>query len=162
MALESLFLGIEESFIGVAVRETANVFPLFEVIHVIGLTLVVGSIAAIDLRLLGLSAREHAVTKMSAELLPWTWGAFALAAFSGLVLFTSSAASYIANPAFLVKIALMFAAALNMMIFHFITWKTVHHWDADSATPLGAKVAGGLSLLFWVGVVTFGRWVGFV
>ena len=99
---------------------------------------------------------------MSAELLPWTWGAFALAAFSGIALFTSAATSYVANPAFLIKMGLLFAAALNMMIFHFITWRTVHHWDEDTTTPTGAKVAGGLSLLFWVGVVTFGRWVGFV
>ncbi len=162
MALESLFLGIEESVVGVAVRENAVLFPTLEVIHVIGLTLVVGSVAAIDLRLLGLSARSHAVTKMSAELLPWTWGAFALAAVSGLVLFTSAASSYVGNIAFLAKLALLVAAALNMMIFHFITWKSVHHWDVDTATPMGAKIAGGLSLLFWIGVVTLGRWVGFV
>jgi len=159
--LESLFLGIENSFVGEAVRESLILFPLFESVHVVALTFVVGSIAAIDLRLLNISGRQYAVTKMSSELLPWTWGAFALAAVTGAALFASSATSYAANPSFLIKMGLLVAAALNMMIFHFITWRSVHHWDLASTTPPAAKAAGALSLLFWIGVVVFGRWVAF-
>jgi hypothetical protein len=59
------------------------------------------------------------------------------------------------------KMLLLVAAGLNMLIFHFVTHKSVANWDSDTPTPLAAKVAGGLSLLFWIGVVAYGRWIGF-
>ena len=51
-------------------------------------------------------------------------------------------------------------AAVNMLIFHFGAYRRVAHWDLGKP-PMSAKVAGALSLLLWVGVVFFGRWVGF-
>ncbi len=156
------FLAIENSAIGTAMRESSVLFPATEAIHVLALTFVVGSIAAIDLRLLYVSGRQFAVTKLSAELLPWTWGAFVIAAITGALLFTSSATDYAENVFLQVKLLLIAAAGINMGIFHFVTWQRVHEWDLGCPPPAGAKLAGALSLAFWVLVVTAGRWIGFV
>ncbi len=56
---------------------------------------------------------------------------------------------------------LILIAGINMAVFHVFTWKSVHSWDVDCDVPLAGKVAGGLSLLFWVAVLTCGRWIGF-
>jgi hypothetical protein len=37
----------------------------------------------------------------------------------------------------------------------------VHRWDSDEAAPFAGKLAGALSLLLWIGVIFFGRWIGF-
>jgi hypothetical protein len=161
MPFEELFQWIEATPIGVFMRENVVAFPLVESIHVLALTLVVGSIGMVDLRLLGVSARNHAVTKLSTEVLPITWVCFVVAAITGGLLFVSKATDYMSNFYFLGKMVLLVLAGLNMMLFHFITWRSVEHWDTDTPAPFAAKLAGGLSLLFWLGVVVFGRWIGF-
>ena len=75
--------------------------------------------------------------------------------------FTSNASGYAANPFFVWKMVLIVLAGVNMGIFHFFTWKSVHNWDVDCAVPLAGKIAGALSLVFWIVVVTCGRWIGF-
>ena len=52
-------------------------------------------------------------------------------------------------------------AGLNMMYFHFMTWRTVEHWDVDATMPTAVKVSAALSLIFWILVVFFGRAIGF-
>jgi hypothetical protein len=84
-----------------------------------------------------------------------------IAGIFGALLFTSAATTYWVNPFFRIKMVLMALAGVNMAIFHLITWRTVHQWDIDAPTPRGAKIAGLLSLTFWVGVVACGRWIGF-
>jgi hypothetical protein len=56
---------------------------------------------------------------------------------------------------------LIVCAGLNMLAFHFLTYRSVHRWDKDVPTLRSAKVAGLLSLTFWIGVVAAGRWIGF-
>jgi hypothetical protein len=135
-------------------------FPIIETLHVMALTIVVGSIAMMDLRLLGLSSRAHAVSKLSDEVLPWTWTAWCVAAVFGTLMFMSKAHTYALNPQFQLKFACMGLAALNMLVFHFGAFRQVARWDLEEP-PLRAKLAGALSLTFWIGVVFFGRWVGF-
>ena len=155
------FKAIEATPVGVFMRENVLAFPLVESVHVLALTLVVGTIGMVDLRLLGVSARNHAVTKYSNEIVPITWWAFALAAVTGGLLFTSKAADYTHNFFFVGKMILMACAGINMAIFEFMTYKSVKNWDSETPTPFGAKLAATLSLLFWLGVIIFGRWIGF-
>ena len=161
MPFQAFFMWLQDTPVGVYMRENVVAFPLVESIHVLALTLVVGSIGMIDLRLLGVSARNHAVTKLSNEILPITWICFVVAAITGSLLFTSKAVDYSNNLFFIGKMILMAMAGLNMVVFHFVTWKSVANWDNETAAPFGAKLAGGLSLLFWLGVIVFGRWIGF-
>jgi hypothetical protein len=161
MPFEELFNWIEATPIGVFMRENSVAFPVVESLHVLALTLVVGSIGMVDLRLLGVSARNHSVARLSNDVLPWTWGSFAIAVITGMLMFVSKATDYMENFFFLGKMVLMALAGLNMMLFHFITWRSVEHWDTAIPAPFAARLAGGLSLLFWIGVVVFGRWIGF-
>jgi hypothetical protein len=136
-------------------------FPLLETIHVFSLIAVLGSIALVDWRLLGFSSRRHSAALLSRQALPWTWIGFVLAVVSGALMFVGQATEYITNPAFQLKLVLLALAGLNMLAFHFITWKTVPAWDKDAPTPAGAKLAGALSLVFWIGVIAAGRWIAF-
>jgi hypothetical protein len=138
-----------------------NLFPALESAHVLCLTLVVGSIVMLDLRLLGLSARDSAVSRLSREVLPWTWTAFALATVAGALLFISKAHFYFYNTQYQLKFLCMFLAFANMMIFHFGVYRRVTNWDHKLPPPLPARIAGGVSISLWIAVIFFGRWVGF-
>lgn len=157
----NIWQSIEYSDLGITIAESTWMFPTLETLHVIALVTVLGMIAIVDLRLIGVSSRALAVTKLSKDTLPWVWGAFGLAAITGGLLFISKASSYVINPYFLWKMVMLALAGMNMMYFHFFTYRTVEHWDLDPSVPLGAKIAGGLSLVFWLLVVFFGRAIGF-
>ncbi len=161
MNLGQLWESLQASALGIFVAESTWAFPTIETLHVIAIVTVVGTVAVMDLRLLGVASRDYAVTALSRDTLPWTWGAFVLAAITGLLLFVSKATSYMANPYFLIKMGLLILAGLNMAIFHAMTWRTVKDWDNAPALPTGAKVAGALSLFFWILVIFFGRAIGF-
>jgi hypothetical protein len=55
----------------------------------------------------------------------------------------------------------MALAGINMLIFHFITYRGVSDWDRNAAVPMAAKFAGGISLVAWLVVVAYGRWTGY-
>jgi len=157
----NIWESIEYSSFGTTIAESTWMFPTIETVHVIALVTVLGMIAIVDLRLIGVSSRQLAVTKLSNDTLPWVWGAFGLAAITGGLLFVSKASSYVANPYFLWKLVMLTCAGLNMMYFNFFTSRTVEHWDLDPSVPFAAKLAGGLSLVFWLLVLFFGRAIGF-
>jgi hypothetical protein len=155
----SIFEWLQSTALAVTVSE--DWFPYVESAHVVFLALVVGTILIVDTRLVGLTSRHLRFSYISDRMLPWTWGAFIGAAITGGLLFIANATSYIGNTPFLVKMALLVLAGLNMLYFQFVTYRSVSSWDAG-APPAAAKLAGTLSIVLWLGVVGFGRWIGFV
>ena len=137
-------------------------FPLLESIHVIAVGLVVGSIMMVDLRLLGLAALRYPASQVTRRLVPWTWGAFVVAAVTGFGLFATRAPVYVENPAFQIKFLLLPLACLNMAWFQVRTFRGIGAWDMASPPPLSARLAGAISLLLWAGVVLAGRWTGHI
>jgi hypothetical protein len=156
----SIFAALQRSALGTAIQQSTWMFPTIETIHVFALAAVFGSIALVDLRLLGLASKDRSVTAVTRELLPWTWGAFAVAAISGSLLFVSRAADYVHIWVFPAKFVFMALAAVNMLVFHLVTQKSIARWDTGRPI-LGARVAGGLSLVLWTAVVLFARQTGF-
>jgi hypothetical protein len=160
--MEQFFEWLSDTSLGTAVRESTMLFPWFESVHVLALTIVVGSIAIVDLRLLGLTSRNRSVKQMLDEMLPITWSAFALAVITGLALFISQAGYYIGKTPMQVKLVLLVLAGVNMLVFHTTTLRTVGEWGTSPRPPAGARFAGATSLALWAGIVVFGRWIGFV
>ncbi|RAK60252.1 hypothetical protein DJ021_10770 [Phenylobacterium hankyongense] len=161
MTFGELLKAIEATPVATALRESGFLFPAVETAHVLAITLVVGTIAIVDFRLLGVPGHTKGVRRLTADVLPFTWGAFAVALISGALLFASAATKYWADIPFRMKMVLLVLAGLNMVFFHLITWRSVHVWDEVVRTPFAAKIAGATSLLLWIGVVLFGRWIGF-
>lgn len=143
----------------VAIAEWNGLFATIETVHVIALVVVVGSILVVDLRLMGLASRSYPVPALVRELLPYTWAGFVVAVVSGALLFSSNAAKYYLNVPFRLKMLLLALAGANMIAFHLTSYRSVQQWGADP--PLAAKLAGGISVVLWIGVVTFGRWIGY-
>jgi hypothetical protein len=136
-------------------------FPIVETLHVIALAMVFGSVVMVDLRLAGATSRNSAVSRLSSEVLPYTWGAFSCAIVTGTLLFVSKAHVYFYNLQFQLKFLCMFLAGVNMAVFHFGAYRHVLEWDQRHPPPPAARLAGALSIALWIGVIFFGRWIGF-
>jgi hypothetical protein len=152
---------LENSPLGTFIAQSTWAFPTIETAHVFALVIVVGSIAIVDLRLVGVASRGRPVSQLSNDVLPITWTCFGLAVLTGGLLFSSKATHYLENWPFRLKMTLLALAGLNMLVFHFMTYRTVDRWDEADRAPSAARWAGALSLAFWIGVVVFGRWIGF-
>jgi hypothetical protein len=150
-----------DTAIAQTILESGWIFPTVETVHVLALALVFGSIALVDLRLLGLASRERSVASVAEQTLPWTWSAFALAVVSGALMFLSQPVKYFDNVPFRVKFLLLALAGLNMLVFQRRVWPRVAPLPAAAALPTAARWAGGLSLLFWISIIAAGRWVAF-
>jgi hypothetical protein len=152
---------IEKSTVGIAVAQSPYGFSVLDMLHIASISVVFGMIAMLDLRLIGVALRNHPITELSRQVLPWTWAAFAIAAITGVLMFTGQAAKYAVNFAFLVKLGVLALAAANMLAFHFITYRGVAKWDRDAAVPLAGRIAGAISLLCWIAVVCYGRFTAY-
>ena len=152
---------LEHTTVGTAVRDSLWLVPVIETLHIFGIVLLVGSTSALDLRLLNLSMKNQRVSGVAARLLPWTWVGFVVQVTTGLLLFSSEATKCYTNVAFRLKMIMILLAGLNALFFHTTVYRSVDRWEENSATPIGAKVAGTFSILLWFGIVAAGRWIAF-
>jgi hypothetical protein len=151
---------LEGTALATGIAESAWAFPTIESIHVVAITLVVGSIAVADLRLLGLAWKSRPVTAVLRDVLPMTWIAFVVALICGSLLFVSQATKYVDNSAFQIKMLLMLLAGVNMLAFELITFRSVSTWDSNVPVPLAGRLAGAVSLACWLGILVLGRQIG--
>jgi hypothetical protein len=149
-----------ETPLSLAIAQSEWAFPAFEVVHIFAISMVFGTVAIIDLRLLGLASTNRRYTDLAHELLPWTWGAWVVAAMFGTLLMASRPAAYFANTDYRLKFLCMGLAGINMLIFQFVTSRDVAQWDKGGVS-LAGRVAGGMSLALWIGVIYFARKTGY-
>jgi hypothetical protein len=160
-ALTNVMAWLQSTSLAVYIHKTAWLFTTIELVHVIAISLVIGTIAIVDLRLLGIASATRPFTELARLVLPWTWIAFAIAATAGSLLFISQASEYFVNAMFWRKMVFMAFAGINMLIFELVTVRGVQQWDRKPTPPATARLAGGISLTCWVMVVVFGRLTGF-
>ena len=161
MEIERALAWLQATTVAKAISENEIIFPWIESVHVLAIVLVVGTISIVDLRLLGVASLDRAVKRLMGDVLPFTWGAFVVAAITGSLMFSSDAVNYTHNFFFRGKLILLILAGINMAVFHLSDIRGVGRWGATKKTPVAAKMAGGVSLLLWVCVVAFGRGIGF-
>ena len=153
---------LQNTQVASAIGENEILFPWIESIHVLAIVLVVGTILIVDLRLLGFASLDLTARRVMRDVIPYTWGAFGVAALTGSLMFSSDAVHYAHNRMFQVKLVLLALAGLNMALFHLIGVRDIARWDkVDGRAPIAARAAAAISLLLWIGVVAMGRGIGF-
>lgn len=153
---------LDQSSVGMAIRQSLWLFPAIETVHLLGMAALVGTIGVLDLRLLGWVARGRPVSEMAGRLIPFAWLGFVAQVITGALLFSSEAVKIYGNPAFRLKMLLLLLAGLQALIFQTVISGKLAAWDERESLPVLAKVAGLSSLLLWVAIVTAGRFIGFV
>lgn len=155
-----LLAWLESTTLSVWVRDATWAYPLIETAHILGFTVLVGSAVMFDLRLLGL-APSLPVVPSARHLLKWSRLSLLVVLPSGLMLFMTQATETWANIAFRLKLLLLCVAALNALLFHLRTRKSMGGWDKQGM-PVAAKVSAIVSLIVWTGVITCGRLIAYL
>jgi hypothetical protein len=152
---------IEAMPLAAAMRQSLWLYPVIEIIHILGFVTLVGSVAMLDLRILGLS-KTIPVSALARHILPWTLGAALFVVPSGLLMFVAHAGDFISNTAFITKLSLLSFAACNALWFHVGPYQGVKDWQTGTAAPLAAKASAALSLLLWVAIICCGRLLAYL
>ena len=144
----------------IALHESLYAYTWIETAHVLGITLFVGTIAMVDLRLLGVALPRAPVSAMNARILPWTVAGFVLMIVTGALLFYAIPVRSFHSLWFRAKILLMAVAAVNIFVFHARVERDRDRWDSG-VTPPGARISAAISLVAWAGVIVTGRMIAY-
>jgi len=151
-----LFHWCDGSWLSLEIRGSRWQFAIIEMIHLLGLTLLLGSMVVLDLRLLGYGLRRQSPSQLARELSVWVWRGFWVILISGILLFFGEPMKLYGSPSFFVKMVLFVIAVAVQLIVMYRVRKT-----PDISPGLG-RVAGVLSLVTWFGVGLAGRAIGFL
>jgi hypothetical protein len=152
---------LDSTRLSAIVRQSNWLFSTLDTIHTLGIVLVAGTIMLVDFRLLGLGLRSVPITLLIARIVPATLAGFGLMLLSGGLLFSSEAVKMYHSPAFRIKMLMLALAGLNALIFHRTIYRDVAEWDPAAEAPVRARLAGLLSLVFWIAIIAAGRAIAY-
>jgi len=146
---------IRDTWLGATVRESRWIFASGEILHFVGLSLLVGGILIVDLRLLGFIRRVP--IRAALAFLPFVIAGFLINLLTGIVFFSADPMMYWPSPAFKLKMFLILLAGLNALVFIVMAQRKTLSLRDDESTGTLAKVTAGLSLSLWLCVLLLGR-----
>lgn len=151
-------VALEATYFAQAIRDSLWIYPLANVLHVVAIAILLGAIAVFDLRLLGL-ARGIPVAALAALAPRLARIGVAVALPTGFILFAAEAPAYLRNPVFLLKLAAIAAALINLTLFHAGSFRAVAAWGDE--IPVAARLAAAISLAAWTLAVVCGRFLAY-
>jgi len=157
MDLLALFTWFDKSALGEVIRESTWAFAAIEVVHLLGLTVLLGTVTLVNLRLAGFGLRQQSAGDIAADIMPWTYLGMVVTLVSGSMLFVSEALKCYASPPFFVKMGLLVLAMVFTLVFH----RRLANGETTDPTPIVGKLVACLSLCLWFGVGLAGRAIAF-
>lgn len=151
---------IQQTSIGQWVAQSGLAYPGLEVVHVLGIMLLFGSILFVDIRLLGFGKSGPPLQSLLKFGVPLAFVGFAVVLCSGALMLSSNAAGFIKNGPFQIKMLLLLLVGLNMLWFELGILRNRAIWVGDTV-PKIARISAAFSLIIWLIIIGAGRWIGF-
>jgi hypothetical protein len=145
----------------IELHESRYVFLLVLMIHVLTISVFVGTAVMIDLRLMGKTMTRVPVSQVVARLLPWSELGFAVMIVTGTLLFYAAPLNRYENIFFRVKMGALALAVVNVWWFRRTAYRRVHEWDRDPVPPPRVRMVGALSLILLALIITAGRMMAY-
>ena len=158
--MENIITWLESSIIHGWINSHNWLVLILEIIHFFGLSLLLGALLIIDLRILG---RFKFIPISSVHsLLPIVFIGFGINLLSGMLFVYYEPGRYLINIGFQIKMVLVVLAGLNALLYFWKLQPLLENWSEDAVTPFFAKIVGASSLLLWYGVLACGRFIPYV
>jgi hypothetical protein len=153
---------LQASAIGHAMRESGVwTYGVVNLFHILGVASLFGSIAVLDLRLIGVW-RSVPLSAISRPTVPVATAGFVVAAITGMGLVATKATEYVGNPFFYIKFPAIFLGLINVaMLSGAPAWKQHRKRELSPQEESKLAIYGGISLVCWLTAITAGRMIGY-
>jgi len=158
VTLSAWAAALEASAAGEWMRESARAYPVVNVLHLLGLVLLIGPMLLLDLRLLGF-ARQFPAAAVSAVLTPWAVAGLLVLLPSGVLLFAADAAPLLNSGLLQIKLLLILLGIANALLFRRLWSERLEDWDWWPSRA--GQLQAALSVLGWLAVGTLGRLIAY-
>jgi hypothetical protein len=157
--LDTLASWLQATVLSRAIMSVPWIWPAAEILHFVGLSLVLGIAGFFDVRLMG--GFRTIPVRAAHALMPYAMGGFLLNLVTGTIFFVGQPEQYVHNVAWWWKVGCLVLAGLNALAFERLVAARVLPLGPGEGTPPTARVIGGVSLLAWLGVLYWGRMLPF-
>ena len=161
MSFDHFLHWLDATQFSAVMRESVWAEPIVETIHVLTLTLFLGFVLLLDLRLLDVVLRRKRVSEMFEQFNPWLFRGFAIMVVTGLLLFSADPVNFYSTLFFKAKMIMLVLAGLNVALFNATLGRRINEWDPAPVTPWKVKLAGAVSLVLWISIVACGRGIAY-
>ena len=161
MSLLGFCQWLESTQGSIALHESIWGYPIVESVHVLTLCVFLGLTVMLDLRLLGVTMVRTPASEVAGRLLPWIIMGFVVMVATGALLFYAIPVKTYLNIFFRIKVAFLVLAGVNVAVFQRTIWHSMDRWGSDPVPPFRARLAGGVSLVLWAGIVVAGRMIAY-
>jgi putative copper export protein len=162
LSVQAFLAWLEHTPFSMVMRESTWAEPIVETIHVLTLTVFLGLVLLLDLRLLDLALKRHPVSRIFAQFNPYVFAAFGVMVVTGLLLFCGDPVAFYGTIFFKAKMILLALAGLNVLLFNATLGKRMSEWEQLSRTPPRVRLSGAVSLVLWILIVAAGRGIAYV
>src|ERR1700730_3859530 len=144
-----------------SLRESALAYPVIMSLHLSSIAVFGGLILMTDLRLLGLAMPNTPVSDVIAQTRTWKRIGFVVMVTCGVLLAGAKLDKYYDNPYFQLKLLFLLLVGIHALVFHRSVYGKAEELDRAPAIPPIAKTAACLSLVLWISILSFGRWIAY-
>jgi uncharacterized membrane protein SirB2 len=152
---------LSESAFSISLHESFYMYNWLETTHVMTLMLSFGMLAIVDLRMLGLAFANVPASKIAERLDKPMLVGFSIMFITGILLFSAIPVRTTQSLWFRIKVILLIAAAINAWLFRGYLLASKNSWDLQAVAPRRARIAAGVSLALWCGVIMTGRFIAY-
>lgn len=152
--LHPFFRWSDSTWIGEAIRDSRYLFPVINTVHLLALTVLLGAISVMNLRLLGLVLPQEKIKTLAGSMAPWMYRSLTVMLITGWLLLASEAEKCYRSGPFQLKMSFLFGAGL----FHFTLYRKATQSDEGR---IGHKIAALVSTILWFSVGFAGRAIGY-
>jgi uncharacterized membrane protein SirB2 len=150
---------LSNTHVSLTIQTQLWIVPAVQTVHILCVSLVMSSVAMLDLRLMGFVGRRQPISRMVTRLLPWVWYSLIILAATGVILIVGEPTRELPNAAFQAKMVMLVTVIWITLLIQRQSKKDATYWETRRVS---AALVGVFSLLLWVGIVTAGRWIAYI
>lgn len=144
------------------IQTVSWIIPAVQSVHIMAITVVVGSVLMVNMKLLGVTGRGAAVSALTHRFLPWVWVALLVLLTTGLILIAAEPRRDLLNNVFRLKMLLVVLVGAATFWLQTSVDQNPAAWGVQPDRPWRARMIAIVSLTIWVGVIICGRWIAYV
>ncbi len=161
MGFDRFLHWLSDTPFSVTMRESIWAEPIVETVHVLTLTVFLGFVLLLDLRLLDVAMRRWRVSQVFGQLNVGMFAGFAVMLVTGLLLFSGDPVTFFSTIFFKLKMIMLALAGVNVFLFNMTLGRRMAEWDQAPRTPVAVKAVALVSLVLWVLIVSAGRAIAY-